>query len=84
MATIGDIIGSAMILTVGDPIFVGLLLVGCIMGILLVNNVRGSVLGMILIPTSILAAVFAPVLRIPIMFICAVLIVLAITKFINR
>jgi hypothetical protein len=82
--TIEDMIGSGLIGTVGDPTFFGLLLIGAVAGVLLVTNTRGDVKIMILVPTTILAATFAPILRIPLMLIGAVVIVLAALKFINR
>lgn len=82
--TIEDMIGSGLIGTVGDPAFFGLLLIGAVAGVLLVTNTRGDVKIMILVPTTILAATFAPILRIPLMLIGAVVIVLAALKFINR
>jgi hypothetical protein len=82
--TMEDMIGEGLIGTAGDPTFFGLLMIGLFAGVLLVTNTRGDVKIMIMIPVTLLAAAFAPILQIPLIVISAVIVILAGLKFINR
>jgi hypothetical protein len=68
----------------GDPLFLGLAFLSFFVGFVMLQRVSGDMSMLIITPAAIMAAAFIPALGLIALLALAYVIVLALTKFMNR
>jgi len=76
--------GDGFAQTVGDPIFLGIMIIGFFFGFTMLQGLRLDAKLLILVPAVILAFPFIPFLPLVLGLICAFVVYLAFTKMDNR
>ena len=81
---IESLIHNGALNTVGDPTFLGLLVLGFFLAFIFFQNTRFDAKMVVIIPATFLAIAFAPILMILTAFILSGLLYLALNKLISR
>ncbi len=77
-------IGNGMGQVVGDPIFLGLLVLGFLGGFVLLQNTRFDAKLLVIVPAMLLAMAFIPILPLLFGLVCGFIGYLVVTKLENR